>query len=246
MNIYHPMPPYDSRAESMLKSMSQYPPSDKDIFVAGYSKLCEGNLSGGHALEICGGLGALSEQMARVFPGCQISCLDRYIPDTVEAHEAVLRHKNLKYLAGDAFDLSRFDDNSLDLIWGQAALHHLAHDSVRLAKEANRTLKPGGRLIFIFEPLGHNYFVAAIRAIRMARGEIPDESNLYFSQFIEMSNFFKKTEVQVFNILGYPIKALSDKLKSISRMAHLIDSQLINYFPKIKRYCANCNLIFEK
>jgi SAM-dependent methyltransferase len=184
--------------------------------------------------------------MARVFPDCQISCLDRYIPDTVEAQKAVLKYKNLEYLAGDAFDLSRFGNDSLDLIWGQAALHHLAHDSEDLAKEANRTLKPGGRLIFIFEPLGHNYFVAAIRAIRMARGEIPDESNLYFSQFKEMSKFFRKTEVQVFNILGYPVKALSERFQIISKTTRLIDRHLINCFPTIKRYCANCNLIFVK
>jgi ubiquinone/menaquinone biosynthesis C-methylase UbiE len=230
----------------MLKSIKTYPASDKEIFIAGYSKLCEKKLSGGHALEICGGHGVLTAEMAKAFPDCKISGLDRYIPTTAEAQEAILEYKNLEYLAGDAFNLSRFTDNSLNLIWGQAALHHLAHDSAGIAKEASRALKPGGRLIFIFEPLGHNYFVAAIRAIRMARGEIPDESNLYFSQFKEMSKFFRKTEVQVFNILGYPVKALSERFQIISKTTRLIDRHLINCFPTIKRYCANCNLIFVK
>jgi SAM-dependent methyltransferase len=230
----------------MMKSMGHYPASDQEIFCAGYSKLCEKDLSGGHALEICGGLGALSASMAGIFPDCKISCLDRYIPATVESRAALEVNKNLEYLAGDAFDLSRFADNSLDLIWGQASLHHLAQDSIGLARETHRPLKPGGRLIFIFEPLGHNYLVAAIRAIRIARAELPDESNLYFSQFQTMSEHFQETEVQVFNLLGYPMKALTDRFKTISKAAHWIDSLMMESFSGLKRFAANCNLIFTK
>jgi SAM-dependent methyltransferase len=246
MNIYHPAPPYDQRAESMLKGMGKYPASDKDLFLAGYSALCAENLSGGHALEICGGYGALAEQMARVFPECKVTGLDRYVPDLPEVKRAITQYQNLEYVAGDAFDLSRYEDNSLDLIWGQAALHHLSQDSEGLAKEAARVLKPGGRLVFIFEPLGHNLFVAAVRAIRMARAEYPDESNLYFSQFERMSKNFTSTDVQIFNLIGYPMKALSDRFEAVSEMAHTIDEKLMKLFPTLKRYGANCNLIFKK
>jgi SAM-dependent methyltransferase len=246
MNIYHPSPPYNTRAESMLDGMEHYPASDKEIFLAGYSQLCASDLPGGHALEICGGYGDLAAQLARILPKCKVSGLDRYVPDSPKAKKALSNYQNLEYIAGDAFDLSRFKDNSLDLIWGQAALHHLSHDYEGIAKEAARALKPGGRLIFIFEPLGHNLFVAAIRAMRMAKAELVDESNLYFSQFERMSKSFSSTNIQVFNLLGYPMKVLSERLEPFSRMIHSIDMKLMNFFPKSRRYGANCNLIFQK
>jgi SAM-dependent methyltransferase len=246
MNIYHPSPPYDKRAASMLDGMEHYPASDKEIFLAGYSQLCANDLSGGHALEICGGYGDLAAQLARILPKCKVSGLDRYVPDTPKTKKALSNYQNLEYIAGDAFDLSRFKDNSLDLIWGQAALHHLSHDYEGLAKEATRALKPGGRLIFIFEPLGHNLFVAPIRAVRMARAELGDESNLYFSQFERMSTYFSTTDVQVFNLIGYPAKVLSDRFQIISNMFHSIDARLMKFFPKLQRYGANCNLVFKK
>jgi SAM-dependent methyltransferase len=246
MNIYHPSPPYDIRAESMLDGMEHYPVSDQEIFLAGYSELCANDLSGGHALEICGGHGDLAAQMARILPNCKVSGLDRYVPDSPEAKKALSNYQNLEYIAGDAFDMSRFKDNSLDLIWGQAALHHLSHDYEGLAKESARALKPGGRLIFIFEPLGHNLFVAAIRAMRMARAELVDESNLYFSQFERMASYFSVTNVQVFNLIGYTAKVLSDRFQAISKMVHSIDRKLIGFFPSMRQYGANCNLIFQK
>jgi SAM-dependent methyltransferase len=246
MNIYHPSPPYDVRAESMLGGMGHYPASDQEIFLAGYSQLCANDLSGGHALEICGGYGNLAAQVARIFPKCKVSGLDRYVPDSPAVKKALSEFQNLEYIAGDAFDLSRFEDNSLDLIWGQAALHHLSHDAEGLSEEALRVLKPGGRLIFIFEPLGHNLFVAAIRAVRMARAELADESNLYFSQFERMAPFFSTTNVQVFNLIGYPTKVLSDRFQVISNMVHSIDGRLMKFFPDLHRYGANCNVVFQK
>ena len=108
-------------------------------------------------------------------------------------------------------------------------------------------LKPGGRFVFIFEPLGHNLLVAAIRAVRMAKHELGDESNLYFSQFERMQNSgFSACEVQVFNFLGYPMKAFSDRLAFVSRGVQKFDSWLFKTFPKLLRYGANCNVIFTK
>ena len=123
--------------------MEHYPASDKEVFLAGYSQLCANDLSYAHTLKICSGYGNLAAQMARNFPKCKVSGLDRYLPNSLEVRKA-LQFQNLEYIAGDAFDLSRFEDNSLDLIWGQAALHHLSHDYGGLAKEAARALKRHG------------------------------------------------------------------------------------------------------
>ena len=87
----------------------------------------------------------------------------------------------------------------------------------------------------------------AIRAVRMARGELEDESNLYLSQFERMLRTgFGTCEVQIFNLLGYPMKAVSDRLGFVSRFAERMDGWLMRRFPKLLRYGANCNVIFTK
>jgi SAM-dependent methyltransferase len=245
--LTHPSPPFDPRAEGMLPAIGGFPRSDKPLFLAGYSELCRVDLNGCRALEICGGFGKLAIALAKVFPKANIIGLDFYAASGPEVDEHLKALPGLSFVAGDAFDLSAYDDNSFDLVWGQAALHHLAHDLTGLAREVARVLKPGGRLIFIFEPMGHNLLVAAIRAVRMAQHELGDESNLYLSQFKHMEKCgFSKCEVQMFNLLGYPMKALSDRFSFISSLIQKVDSLLFRLFPKLLRYGANANVIFTK
>ena len=246
MKITHPTPPFDHRAESMLSGTGGFPTSDRDLFLAGYSELCRTDLSGGHALEVCGGFGKLAAAFAGVFPETKVTGLDLYAASGPEVDKALKDHPNLEYVAGDAYDLSGFADASIDLVWGQAALHHLSHDLNGICREVSRVLKPGGRLVFIFEPLGHNLMVAAIRAARMSRHELGDESNLFFSQFQRMAQSFTTTEVQVFNLLGYPMKALSDRLAPVASAVKRADAWLFHRFPGMMRYGANCNVIFTK
>ncbi|MGE9271621.1 MAG: class I SAM-dependent methyltransferase, partial [Verrucomicrobiales bacterium] len=188
----------------------------------------------------------LSAGLAEVFPEAKVTGLDLYAAGGAELEERMSRLPGLSYVAGDAFDLSRYEDESLDLVFGQAALHHLAHNIDGLREEVWRVLKPGGRFIFIFEPLGHNPWFAAIRAWRFALAELGDESNLYFSQFERLGKGFAEVEVQTFNLLGYPMKAASDRLSWVCDLAQSVDHRLMNWFPKLKRYCANCNLVLTK
>jgi SAM-dependent methyltransferase len=247
IELTHPAPPFDPRAAAMLPAVGGFPPSDRPLFLAGYGELCRIDLTAKRALEICGGFGKLAAGLAEAFPAAEIIGLDLYAASGPEIEEQLKRLPGLSYVAGDAFDLSTYPDESFDLVFGQAALHHLAHDPQGLCKQVLRVLKPGGRFVFIFEPLGHNLLVAAIRAVNMARHELDDESNLYFSQFERMKNTgFTKCEVQVFNLLGYPMKALSDRLGFISSAVQKLDSWLFRSFPKLLRYGANCNVIFTK
>jgi SAM-dependent methyltransferase len=233
-------------AESMLPAIGGFPPSDRPLFLAGYSELCRIDLNGGRALEICGGFGKLAAGLAEGFPQAEVIGLDLYAASGPEIEERMRQLPGLSYVAGDAFDLSRYEENSMDLVWGQAALHHLAHDIDGLCEQVSRVLKPGGRFVFIFEPMGHNLLVAAIRAVRMAQGELGDESNLYLSQFERMSKHFSSCEVQMFNFLGYPMKAVSDRFGFLSSAVQRLDSWLFRSFPKLLRYGANCNLILTK
>jgi SAM-dependent methyltransferase len=247
MTITHPTPPYDTRAVAMLPAVGGFPPSDRGLFLAGYSELCRIDLNGGRTLEICGGFGKLAAVLAEQFPQAEVTGLDLYAASGPEIDEKLKRLPGLSYVAGDAFDLSRYEEESFDLVFGQAALHHLSHDLNGLCEGVFRVLKPGGRLVFIFEPLGHNLLVAAVRAVNMARHELGDESNLYLSQFERMRQCgFSNCEVQVFNLLGYPMKALSARMRFVANTVQWIDSRLFHTFPRLLRFGANCNLIFTK
>ncbi len=247
LQLTHPNGPFDPRAESMLPAIGGFPTSDRPLFLAGYSELCAVDLTGKKAMEICGGFGKLAGALAESFPQAEVIGLDLYSAFGPEVEERLKRLPGLTYVAGDAFDMTMYEDATFDLVWGQAALHHLAHDPEGLAKEVSRVLKPGGRFVFIFEPLGHNLAVAAIRAVRLAREELGDESNLYISQFEKMlACGFSSCEVQVFNFLGYPMKAFSDRFDGISRFVQKADSFLFRKFPSLLRYGANCNLVFTK
>lgn len=246
LKLTHPEQAPHPGAAAMLPAIGGFPTSDRPLFLAGYSELCRIDLSGKRVLEICGGHGKLAAAVARTFPTAEVMGLDFYAVSGPEADAWREECPGLSYLAGDAFDLSRFEAESLDLVWGQAALHHLAHDPEGLCRQVARVLKPGGRFLFIFEPMGHNLMVAAIRAIRMAREELGDESNLYLSQFERMAGHFRSCEVQMFNLLGYPLKAFSDRFGLLCRVVQKADAMLFRLFPKLLRYGANCNVIFTK
>ncbi len=231
----------------MLPAVGGFPPSDRPLFLAGYGELCRIDLNGKRALEICGGFGKLAAGLAEQFPRAEVIGLDFYAASGPEIEEKLKRLPGLSYAAGDAFDLSRYDDGSFDLVFGQAALHHLSHDLDGISREVLRVLKPGGRLVFIFEPMGHNLLVAAVRAVNMARFELGDESNLYLSQFERMAKCgFSSCEVQMFNLLGYPMKAFSDRFAPLSNAVKQLDAWLFRSFPKLLRYSANCNVIFTR
>jgi SAM-dependent methyltransferase len=235
--MVHPAAASDPRAESMLPAVGGFPPSDRPLFLAGYSELCRENLNGGRALEICGGFGKLAAGLAEQFPQAEVTGLDLYEASGPDIEEKRRQLPGLSYVAGDAFDLSRYEDGFFDLVFGQAALHHLSHDLDGISREVLRVLKPGGR----------NLVVAAVRAVNMARFELGDESNLYLSQFERMLHCgFSTCEVQMFNLLGYPMKALSDRFAALTTLIRRIDAWLFLRYPKLLRYGANCNVVFTK
>ena len=236
----------EARTLAMLESLQGAHPNDHPLFLAGYDLLRASGDKGERILEICGGGGTQAAALARLCPKARIIGLDLYVPGTEVAVAAAKTLANLEYHAGDAFDLSAYPEGSFDLIFGQAALHHLAHDLGRLSKEAARVLRPGGKLVFIFEPMGHNLLVAAIRAVRMARHEFGDESNLYYSQFRIFGRDFQRCDVQVFNLAGYFLKGFPKGLRWVSRLAHRVDHFLFRHSKQCRRWAANANIIFTK
>jgi SAM-dependent methyltransferase len=232
------------QAQALAPASEHYPLSDQPLFTAAFNELCRIDLNGRRVLEVCCGEGMFAMCLASAFPSAEIVGLDRYQESGVHIKKAIARLPNLSYVCGDALGLEQYPNASFDLIYGQAALHHLAHDIVKVAAQFSRILKPGGRLIFVFEPHGHNPLVAAIRAIRMAKMEAGDESNLYFSMLKEIGASFASCEVQVFNFLAYPLKAV--RYAPIINLIQRIDLFLLRRIPTLLPFCANCNVIYTK
>ena len=244
-NLWKP----NGRAEPLLAGCAHYGPSDRPMFTAGYNELCRLDLNGGRILEICCGVGELAIALARVFPRAEVIACDRY-PNAGEAIREAAGHggpSNLRYRCGDALNLRELENGSLDLVYGQATLHHLAHDTTAVGEELSRVLKPGGRLVFIYEPLGHNPFWAMIRAYRIARKNIGDESNLTIAQLEEVARPFSDCEVQPFNLAAYPMKYLGQVAgSSIINAVHRWDRAVMKRWPRTIPWAANFNVVFTK
>jgi ubiquinone/menaquinone biosynthesis C-methylase UbiE len=83
--------------------------------------------------------------------------LEQVIAVDLTFDDDVKRSKNIKYIIGDACDLSSIESNSCDSMVMQFLLHHIVDKSKALTdksilaalKESHRVLKPGGRLSII-------------------------------------------------------------------------------------------------
>lgn len=206
------------------------------------------DLSGKSVLEICCGAGDLAGWLPQR-AGARVVAVGGSAP-SVAAAAAKWRHvPNLSFHCGDAAKLPEFADASFDLIVGQAALHHLAGNLRGTADELARLLKPGGRLIFIFEPLGHNPLVAAIRAAHNSWTQWIDEANLYEWILRDFSGRFARYEVYYFGLFAYFCKALPKRAgwaRRIYGALNAMDQALFARWPKTRSYAANINICYWK
>jgi SAM-dependent methyltransferase len=241
--------PAGDRVRVLLSGCAHYQRSDLPLFLAAYNELCRLDLDGGRILEICCGAGDLAAGMARVFPKTEVTAMDRY-PDAGRAvKDAATKDglHNVRFQCGDALRLTGFADASLDLLYGQATLHHLAHDLDAVRDEFSRVLKPGGRLIFIYEPLGHNPLWAMIRAWRNAKSQMPDESNVFVPQVQWIAQSFSSCNIQPFNFIGYPLKSFGRlACLPLVHFVHTLDLAFMKRSPLLTRMAANFNVVFVK
>jgi SAM-dependent methyltransferase len=241
--------PINRRVEMMLSGCAHYRKSDLPLFIGGYNELCREDMDGGKILEICCGAGELAKAMARAFPKSEVIAMDRYMGAGWAIKEAEKKEglSNARYQCGDALRLTGFSDASLDLVYGQATLHHLAHEVEAVRSEFSRVLKPGGRLIFIYEPLGHNPLWAMIRAWRITRSQMVDESNVFVPQLESIAQSFTSCRLYPFNLLGYPLKSLGRfaGLPFIN-LIYAVDVSLMKRSRAMARMAANFNIVFTK
>ncbi|PIQ98851.1 MAG: hypothetical protein COV66_13180 [Nitrospinae bacterium CG11_big_fil_rev_8_21_14_0_20_45_15] len=134
-----------------------------------------------------------------------------------------------RFVLMDAHHL-QFEDNSFDLVFGGAILHHL--NMVTALNEINRVLKPGGRILFV-EPLGMNPFGNIVRALTPDARTI-DEQPFRRQELMEINKRFE-TEIYYEEFLSVPLGILSriffrDPSNSLMRFAFRADKFLDRNF----------------
>lgn len=155
--------------------------------------------AGGDALEVgCGAGGAarVLGPVARSLIGIDVS------PVALDAARAQVAARSagwsarIDFMEMDAESLS-FPDGTFDLVCGRGILHHV--DAARLAAEAARVLRPGGRAVFL-EPLGHNPFGNLFRRLT-PRLRSEDEHPLLEADLESLHDAYAEVRVERYALL---------------------------------------------
>lgn len=105
--------------------------------------------------------------------------------NNLKQYSSVPNVEKISLVVGDVHKLD-FQDESVDVFYGNAILHHL--DLSVALKEINRCLKKNGKAIFC-EPLGHNIFINLFRLLTPSR-RTPTERPLTDRDFKLLSQYF--------------------------------------------------------
>lgn len=156
-----------------------------------------------------------------------------------------LNIQNCEFLATDIIQ-SHLPLDEYDLIVAQAALHHIIYD-FRIGDKLWELLKPGGKLIFITEPLSYNWFNEFIRLFRHLHNHQFGEFQLWFEHIEQFGRKFSKINYYYFDIFSQYFKILEFIFpqKLYLKIAHKLwqlDDFILKRFPKIKKYSPNINI----
>ncbi len=147
----------------------------------------------------------------------------------------------------DAHDLG-FKDSTLDAIFMAGVLHHL--NIAKVATEAHRVLKPGGRIVF-YEPLRYGPIMWAIRQVWLRLNGLKEydmtehEEALKEQDLRPLTELFAKTYVRKFNFVA-KTNRLRNRFGKLAVSLRAIDYVILSLFPSLQRYCTFIVCRFEK
>jgi SAM-dependent methyltransferase len=153
--------------------------------------------------------------------------------DLVSLARRRMRMKGLpgELLAGSAHALP-FRDNSFDVVFGAAILHHLDLDLA--AREIRRVLKPEGIGVFV-EPLRDSASLRVLRKLIPARRErvSPHESPLTIRQVRRFSGLM---EMQAERFFTMPTSRILEMAGVRGELPARFDRWLLGAFPPLRKY----------
>jgi ubiquinone/menaquinone biosynthesis C-methylase UbiE len=156
----------------------------------------------GDALEIGAGTGYFTLNLLRAGTIARATATD-ISPGMLSALDANARRLGLE-VRTTATDAERlpFDDDSFDLVFGHAILHHIP-DLSRAFGEFNRVLRPGGTVAFCGEPSRYGDMIAAgpkrfaLTTASLWRRAIGASERDYSSDFADVDGHALEGEVDV-------------------------------------------------
>jgi SAM-dependent methyltransferase len=139
-----------------------------------------------------------------------------------------------QFIVGSAHDLP-FPDQSIDVVFGIAILHHL--DLRLVSREVHRVLRPGARAIFQ-EPVRNSPTVKFVRSLIPYRAPdiSPFERPLTDSELREFAAPFSSVRARAFNLPHVPLGALLPMVKKKPDLLYRSDRTLLHAIPALSYY----------
>jgi len=200
-----------------------------------------GELRGRSALDYGCGHGMAAVALARA--GAEVSAFDLSPGYVAEARERARANRvRVECHVGKGEQLP-FPDESFDVVWGNAILHHL--DLARAGEELVRVMKPGAVAVFC-EPWGGNPILSYARNRLPYRGKqrTPDERPLRHRDLAPLRPIFPVVEVEGMQLFG-----MLRRLWNASRLCGLldrIDSHVLHWFPPLGNWCRYAIITLRK
>jgi SAM-dependent methyltransferase len=193
-----------------------------------------GDLRGKRVLELGCGPGDYTIMMAR--RGAQVTAVDiapASLAITHQRAEANRVHQavQVNWMAAETL---AFPAQTFDWVVGFGLLHHA--DSMALAPEVRRVLRPAGRALFR-EPLGAN------SVLQFAREHLPyrdkhrslNEHPLDYAQIKHVGQHFRASRVREFYLFSMISRAMGREMSFPALWA--LDEFLIQRVPAVRRWC---------
>ncbi|HEY3884192.1 MAG TPA: methyltransferase domain-containing protein [Vicinamibacterales bacterium] len=140
------------------------------------------------------------------------------------------------FIAGSAHDLP-FPDDSIDIVFGIAILHHLDLDLV--SQEVRRVLRPGGRAIFQ-EPVRDSPVIRFVRSLipYHAPDISPFERPLTDAELRRFASDFRECSIRAFALPHVQLGMVLPLIKRCWRGLYAADRGALRAAPWLRRYAS--------
>jgi SAM-dependent methyltransferase len=144
------------------------------------------------------------------------------------------RADGAQFIVGSAHDLP-FPDNTIDIVFGIAILHHL--DLKLVSREVHRVLKPGGRAIFQ-EPVRNSALVRFLRSLVPYRAPdiSPYERPLTDAELKAFGAPFASATTRPFLLPFVRVVELLPSMAAHVPRSYRADRMLLRKFPWLRHY----------
>jgi SAM-dependent methyltransferase len=139
-----------------------------------------------------------------------------------------------EFVVGSAHDLP-FADDSIDVVFGIAILHHL--DLELVAREVHRVLKPGGRAIFQ-EPVRNSRMLRFVRDLIPYRAPdiSPFERPLTDDELAAFGRRFASTKSRPFLLPHVQLGQVLPVIRNFWQQLYAADGALLRGVPSLKHF----------